>query len=285
MPLDAQKLTNWPIPELVHTYTAKDTILYALGIGCGSDPLDRSELQFVYEDGLKAFPSMVNVLGYPGFWLKEAGCAGVDWRKVLHGEQYVEIFSTLPNSGTVVGRTRVVGVHDKGAGRDAVLITARDICKQGDNQVLATVVQTTILRGHGGFGGSPSPASVLVSPPERAPDVVVELATMPQAALIYRLSGDMNPLHADPSVAEAAGFPGPILHGLCTLGVASRAVLRACYGSNPVQLRRFGSRFSSPVYPGETLRTEIWHDDQGGAFRTKVVERNVVVLTNGVFGE
>lgn len=140
MPLDAQKLANWPIPELVHTYTAKDTILYALGIGCGSDAEDRTELQFVYEDGLKAFPAMVNVLGYPGFWLKEAGSAGVDWCKVLHGEQYVEIFSAFPSRGTVVGHSRIVGLYDKGAGRDAVLITARDICKHGDNQVLATVV-------------------------------------------------------------------------------------------------------------------------------------------------
>ena len=141
----------------------------------------------------------------------------------------------------MVGQSRILGVHDKGDGRDAVLITAREIYNHGDNQLLATVVQTTILHGNGGFGGSPCPASVLVSPPERAPDEIVKLATMPQAALIYRLSGDMNPLQADQSAVESAGLPRPILHGLCNLGVANRAVLRACYGGDPIRLRRFGS--------------------------------------------
>ncbi|KAF0136878.1 MAG: MaoC-like dehydratase [Xanthobacteraceae bacterium] len=281
MAIDYQKLKNWHFPDLEHRYEAKDTILYALGVGCGADPMDRGELPFVYEDGLKALPTMAVVLGYPGFWLKDPN-TGVDWRKILHGEQGLVIHKPLPASGTVIGRTRVTEIVDKGPGKGALLYSDRQVFDKATGERLATLTSTTFIRGEGGFGGPSGPAPEPHALPERAPDLAVDLKTLPQAALIYRLSGDYNPLHADPDVAAAAGFERPILHGLCTYAVAGRAVLRACCGNDPARLKRFDLRFSAPVLPGETIRTEIWRDGARVSFRARVVERDIVVLNNGL---
>lgn len=281
MPIDYHKLKNWHFPDLEHRYEAKDTILYALGVGCGADPMDRTELPFVYEDGLKALPTMAVVLGYPGFWLKDPN-TGVDWRKILHGEQGLVIHKPLPASGTVIGRTRVTEIVDKGPGKGALLYSDREVFDKATGDLLATLTSTTFIRGEGGFGGPSGPAPEPHALPERAPDLAVDLKTLPQAALIYRLSGDYNPLHADPDVATAAGFERPILHGLCTYAVAGRAVLKACCGNDPSRLRRFDLRFSAPVLPGETVRTEIWRDGSRVSFRARVVERDIVVLNNGL---
>ncbi len=281
MPIDYEKLKNWHFPDLEHRYEAKDTILYALGVGCGADPMDRTELPFVYEDGLKALPTMAVVLGYPGFWLKDPD-TGVDWRKILHGEQGLVIHKPLPASGTVIGRTRVTEIVDKGPGKGALLYSDREVFDKATGDLLATLTSTTFIRGEGGFGGPSGPAPEPHALPERAPDLAVDLKTLPQAALIYRLSGDYNPLHADPDVATAAGFERPILHGLCTYAVAGRAVLKACCGNDPSRLRRFDLRFSAPVLPGETVRTEIWRDGSRVSFRARVVERDIVVLNNGL---
>ncbi len=281
MPIDYDKLKNWHFPDLEHRYEAKDTILYALGVGCGADPMDRTELPFVYEDGLKALPTMAVVLGYPGFWLKDPN-TGVDWRKILHGEQGLVIHKPLPASGTVIGRTRVTEIVDKGPGKGALLYSDREVFDKATGDLLATLTSTTFIRGEGGFGGPSGPAPEPHALPERAPDLAVDLKTLPQAALIYRLSGDYNPLHADPDVATAAGFERPILHGLCTYAVAGRAVLKACCGNDPSRLRRFDLRFSAPVLPGETVRTEIWRDGSRVSFRARVVERDIVVLNNGL---
>lgn len=280
MPIDYSKLKNWHFPDLEHRYEAKDTILYALGAGCGGDPMDRSELPFVYEDGLKALPTMAVVLGYPGFWLKDPN-TGVDWRKVLHGEQGLVIHKPLPATGTVIGRTRVTEIVDKGPGKGALIFSDRDVIDKASGDLLATLTSTTFVRGEGGFGGPSGPTPEPHALPERAPDEAVDLKTLPQAALIYRLSGDYNPLHADPDVATGVGFPQPILHGLCTYAVAGRAILKACCGNDPARLRRLDVRFSAPVMPGETIRTEIWKDADTISFRARVVERDLVVLNNG----
>jgi len=281
MAIDYQKLKNWHFPDLEHRYEAKDTILYALGVGCGADPMDRTELPFVYEEGLKALPTMAVVLGYPGFWLKDPQ-TGVDWRKILHGEQGLVIHKPLPASGTVIGRSRVTEIVDKGPGKGALLYSDRQVFDKATGDLLATLTSTTFIRGEGGFGGPSGPAPEPHILPERAPDETVDLKTLPQAALIYRLSGDYNPLHADPDVAASAGFERPILHGLCTYAVAGRAILRACCGNDPARLRRFDLRFSAPVMPGETVRTEIWRDGSRVSFRARVVERDIVVLNNGL---
>jgi acyl dehydratase len=280
MPIDYQKLKNWPFPVCEHSYTARDTILYALGVGCGSDPIDEDDLPYVYEENLRALPTMAVVLGYPGFWLKEPG-TGVDWRKVLHGEQGVVLHRSLPIAATVIGRTRVTEIIDKGADKGALLFSERDVIDKASGALLCTLTSTIFLRGDGGFGGPAGPTPEPHRLPARAPDVVIDRPTLPQAALIYRLSGDDNPLHADPAVARAAGFPRPILHGLCTFGVAGRALLSACCGNEPARLKAIKVRFSAPVFPGETIRTEIWCDGPRVSFRARAIERDTIVLNNG----
>ena len=279
MPIDYETLKHWKIPEVEQRYAARDTILYALGLGCGSDPTDRDDLRFVYEDGLRALPTMAVVLGAPGFWLKDPA-TGVDWRKVLHGEQGLVVHRPLPATGAVKGRSRITEILDRGE-RGAFMYSERDVIDQASGALIATTTSTTVLRGEGGFGGPTGPVQEPHRLPERAPDLAVDLKTLPQAALIYRLSGDDNPLHADPEVARAVGFPRPILHGLCSFGVAGRAVLRACCANDPSRLKQFQLRFSAPVFPGETIRTEIWRDGTTVSFRARVVERDAVVLSNG----
>lgn len=281
MAIDPERLLNWPFEDLEHTYTEKDTILYALGVGAGSDPLDGKQLRFVYEENLRALPTMAVVLGYPGFWLKNPE-TGVDWTKVLHGEQGLQVFRPLPAAGTVIGRSRVTDLIDKGAGKGAILYIERDIIDKATGELLCKVTGSSFLRGDGGFGGKSGPTPKPHPMPERAPDLTVALPTLPQAALIYRLSGDYNPLHADPEVAASAGFRAPILHGLCTYGVVGRALVDAIGDGDPDSMRRMDVRFTSPVYPGETVVTEIWRGEGGGvSFRARVRERDVVVINNG----
>ena len=280
MAIDYDKLKNWDFGEIEQTYTTKDSILYALGLGLGADPMDERQLRFVYEDGMAALPTMSVVLGYPGFWLKDPE-TGVDWVKVLHGEQGIIVHKPLPAEGTVVGKTRVTEIIDKGEGRGALILSERDVVDKASGDLLATLTSTTFARGDGGFGGPEGPSPKPHALPERDADEVCDLPTLPQAALIYRLSGDFNPLHADPKVAIAAGFERPILHGLCTLGVAGHALLKTVCGYDPARFKSMALRFSAPVYPGETIRTEIWRDDGVISFRSSVVERDVVVLNNG----
>jgi acyl dehydratase len=281
MPIDYAKLKNWPVPEIEHRYEVKDTILYALGLGCGSDPMDEDDLRFVYEENIRVQPAMAAVLGYPGFWIKDPE-TGIDWKKVLHGEQGLILHKPLPPAATVVGRSRITEIIDKGAGKGALLFSERDVIDKGSGDLLATLTSTTVLRGDGGFGG---PAGAAPEPhrlPEEPPHLSLDLPTLPQAALIYRLSGDYNPLHADPKIAAAAGFARPILHGLCTFGVASRAIMKACCGNDPDKLRKIHVRFSAPVFPGETIRTEIWRNGATISFRARCLERDTIVLNNGL---
>jgi len=280
MAIDMEKLLSWPFPEVEHAYSARDTILYALGVGAGADPLDEGDLKYVYEDGLVALPTMAVILGYPGFWLKNPE-TGINWRQLLHGEQGLTLHAPLPASGSVVGRTRITGLIDKGEGKGALLFSEREVFEKDSGRPLATLTATAVLRADGGFGGPSGPAPQPHPIPQRAADASVDLATLPQAALIYRLSGDDNPLHADPKVAAAAGFPRPILHGLCTFAVAGRAILRLACDNDPARLKSLNVRFSAPVFPGETIRTEIWRDGGVVSFRSSVVERGVTVLNNG----
>lgn len=280
MPIDYERLLNRPFPELQQTYTEKDSILYALGVGIGGDPTDERQLPFVYEQDQQALPTMGVVLAYPGFWLKEAD-TGVDWVKVLHGEQGIELHRPLRPSGTVTGQTRVTAIIDKGPGKGALLYSERKVYDKKDGTLLCTLSSTSFCRGDGGFGGPTAPVKPPHPIPDGAPELVCDLPTFPQSALIYRLSGDRNPLHADPKVARAAGFPKPILHGLATFGVAAHAVLRTVCDYRPERLRSLAVRFSAPVYPGETIRTELWREGAIVSFRSRVVERDVVVLNNG----
>jgi acyl dehydratase len=282
MTINYERLKSWPFPEIEHSYRGKDSILYALGLGFGADPMDRDQLRFVYEEGLQALPTMATVLAYPGQFAKNPE-SGIDWKRVVHGEQSFVIHKPLPAAATVVGRTVIEEIVDKGAGKGALLYSRRDVRDKATGDLLASLRSTSFLRGDGGFGGPSGPTRPVHTLPERAPDLVCDIATLPQAALIYRLSGDYNPLHADPEIATAAGFPRPILHGLCTFGVAGHALLRLLCGYDPARLTRMDVRFSAPVFPGETVRTEIWREGQGRAgFRCRVVARDVVVINNGL---
>ncbi|MCP5374111.1 MAG: MaoC family dehydratase N-terminal domain-containing protein [Hyphomicrobiales bacterium] len=282
MTIDPDTIYNWPFPEVEQTYTTKDAILYALGIGLGHDPLDEAELHYVFEeDGFSAVPTMSIIVAWPGFWVRDPR-SGIDWKKVLHGEQGMRLHRPLPAEATVVGRTRVVDILDKGADKGALLYIERTLTDKATGDLLATLTSTTFARGDGGFGGKPGPQPEPHRLPEREPDAVCDLRTLPQQALIYRLSGDPNPLHADPKTATAAGFKAPILHGLCSLGVAGHAVLRTYCGYDARRFKSLRLRFASPVYPGETIRTEMWRDGDEVSFRSKVLERDIVVLNNGL---
>lgn len=289
MPIDYHKLKARPFAPVTASYDWKDAALYALGVGYGHDPLDTRQLRFVYEEGQLAAPTLAVVLATPGFWVKEPD-SGVDWVKVLHGEQSLTVHSPLPAAATVVGRTEVASITDKGAGKGALIVQRRTLHDAGSGRLLATLEGVTFARGDGGFsavagngppGGDPSPAAK-PAVPQRAPDLVCDLPTMPQAALIYRLCADLNPLHADPAVARAAGFERPILHGLASYGVAGHAILKTCCDYDPSRLKSLGLRFASPVYPGETIRTEIWREGARVQFQARVVERDKIVLSHGV---
>jgi acyl dehydratase len=281
MPFDYETVMNWPFPEVEHSYTEKDSILYALGLGYGADPMDEDQLQFVFEEpALTAVPTMAVVLAIPGFWMRDPK-AGVDWVKLLHGEQGLVIHQPLPAAATVVAQSRIARIIDKGPDKGALVYIERTVRDKASGDDLATVSQVAFCRGDGGCGGpggdQPKPHQL----PDREADAVVEIGSVPQAALIYRLSGDPNPLHASPKVAQAAGFDMPILHGLCTYGIAGHAVLKQYCGYDAANLRGLDLRFSAPVYPGETISTEMWRDDDIVSFRSRAVERDVVVLNNG----
>jgi acyl dehydratase len=281
MAIDYARLKAWSFPDVKQHYTAKDAILYALGIGLGRDPVNAEELRFLYEDGLAVLPTFAVVLGYPGGWLRDPE-TGVDWKQVLHGEQELVLHRPLPPEGTVVGRTRVEEIIDKGAGKGALIYSSREVSDAASGELLCTLRSTTFCRGDGGFGGPAGPTKSPHRIPEKPHELECDLATSPRAALIYRLSGDYNPLHIDPAVARVAGFPGPILHGLGTYGVAGHALLRTLCGYDPGRLERMDVRFSAVVFPGETIRTEIWRTGPGqAAFRCRVLERNALVLNNG----
>jgi acyl dehydratase len=281
MPLNYEALLAWPFEEIEQTYTAKDSILYALGIGLGSDPVDRGQLRFVYEQGLEALPTMAVVLGNPGFYLSDPA-TGVDWRRVVHGEQRLVLHSPLPPAATVRSLTKIDSIVDKGEGRGALVYASRETRSATTGELISTSTSTIFCRADGGFGGPTGPVQAVHELPDREPDHIVSMNTVPQAALIYRLSGDYNPLHADPDVAGGAGFERPILHGLCTYGIAGYGVLETLMASDPRQLKRLDARFSAPVLPGETITTAIWRQGPGRAsFRCRVDARDATVIDNG----
>ncbi len=281
MPIDYAALKAFDIPEVRQRVSANDVMLYALSIGLGQDPMDAAQLDYVTEKRLRAMPAMANVLGYAGFWLADPR-TGVDAVKLVHGEQSMTIHATLPTEGMVIGKTRVTEIIDKGAGKGALLYSSRDIHDAG-GKLLATIDGTTFLRADGGFGGPSGPVKAPHPVPDRAPDAVLDLATRPEQALLYRLNGDMNPLHSDPELAARAGFPRPILHGLCTFGVIAHALLKSLCAYDAEKFGRMDLRFTAPVFPGETIRTEIFHEQGGAAFRARVVERDAIVANNGMF--
>jgi acyl dehydratase len=279
MAIKYDELMQTRVQGLKASYGERETMLYALGIGFGRDPLSSAELPFVYENGLTAVPTMATVIGWGASGVMSK--SGINYLMVVHGEQRLTLHKPLPSAADVVMDERVVGVWDKGEGKGAILVTERTIRLADGGELLCTLMSTTFARGDGGFGGPKDGAPAPHMLPERAPDVVHTCDTRPDQALLYALSGDRNPLHRDPQVAKMAGFPRPILHGLCTYGTACRAVLTAMCNYDASSITGFDVRFSSPVFPGETIVTEMWRDGAVISFRAKVKERDVVVLNNG----
>jgi acyl dehydratase len=272
------KLMALQIPPAEESYAPKDCMLYALGVGLGHDPTNEDELAFVYEKNLKVLPTMATVLGYGGSWVRNTG---IDYVKVVNGEQGFTLHRPLKGQGILVGRTRILEVIDKGAGKGALILYERKVTDKATGELIATITGTAFCRGDGGFGGPPREAPAPHPLPTRAPDAICDFGTRPEAALIYRLSGDYNPLHAEPAFAKAAGFDRPILHGLGTFGVSGHALLKTMCGYDPARLISFSCRFSAPVFPGETIRTEMWRDGDVVSFRARVVERDLIAINNG----
>ena len=281
MALAYDKLMSFRIPEAEQHLTQRDTMLYALGVGLGSDPCDTNQLKFVYEKQLEALPTMAIILGYAGGWAAKHPELGVTTTHTVHGEQGFRILKPLPVEGDLIGQTRLTGVFDKGEGKGALIMSENTVREKQTGEVVCTLTSTTFARADGGFGGPSGPTKELHRVPETAPQFVCDLPTLPQAALIYRLSGDYNPLHADPVYARKAGFKMPILHGRCTFSIAGHAILKSCCGYDPARFKSMEGRFSSPVYPGETIRTEMWRSGNMVSFRSTVPSRGVTVLNNG----
>ena len=279
-PLNAEKLRAYAIPQARDDYDPRDAILYALGVGAGlSDEID--ETGFLFERRLQVLPTMALVLGTPGFWPMDPQ-SGLDWPKVLHGEQRLKLFSPLDPDGTLIGETTVTDLADKGPGK-AALVRAVKHLKTPGGTLVAKATETWVVPGAGGYGGPHDlPGDSLPANPPRPPDFEITLPTSRAQAAIYRLSGDRNPLHVDPATARSVGFDRPILHGLSTMGLIARALIHACCAGDANGLREIALRFTAPVYPGETVRTYIWQDGATLQFCAVATERGVRVIDNGL---
>ncbi len=260
------------------SYGDRETMLYALGVGMGRDPLAPKELPYVYESGLKTVPTMATVIAWGAGPLRDSG---INYLMVVHGEQKLTLHRPLPAAADIIADSKVIGAYDKGADKGAVIVTETDIRLADSGDALCTLTSTTFARGDGGFGGPSDGAPKPHAIPDRAPDETIEVDTRPDQALLYRLSGDRNPLHADPEFATAAGFPAPILHGLCTYGTCCRAILGSVADYDHTAITGFDVRFSSPVFPGETILVDVWKDGNIASFRARLKERDVVVINNG----
>ncbi|MDR5759351.1 MaoC/PaaZ C-terminal domain-containing protein [Caballeronia sp. LZ035] len=283
-PLDPAQLLNWPIEALSQRYTVRDIMFYALSLGIGQAPLDPAQLAYVYEEGLAVLPAFATVLADPGPWLGDPSL-GLDWTGMLHGAQRIELHRPLSTSAHVRSESRVTAVEDLGRERGARVVTRRKLFDADDGAHIATLDMTSILRTHGGFGSAPrARESAPHEPLKAARRHAFDYAVPPQTALLFRLNGDMNGLHADPAIARAAGFAQPILHGMASFGIAGYMLLRALERA-PGELREMEARFSAPVFPGDTLRIEASSrtstEGEQLSFDVFAIERNVKVMTRG----
>ena len=285
MPLNYEKLMQTRFEPIRHTYARRDTILYALGLGVGlQDPSDQNELKYVYERQLVALPTLAVTLAADAMRLTDPQF-GINYTMLLHAEQSLLVHLPLPVEGTVLSEVTIDEIYDKGASKGAIMYMTRKLYDDSSGDLLVTTGTVTFLRGDGGFGGksegAPKPRAV---PAGRNADLHTELPVSLNQALIYRLAGDYNPLHVDPEIARKAGFDRPILHGLGSYGMVGRALTKVLCGDDTARFRRLDVRFTSPVYPGEPLRLDIWNVGPGdAAFRLVATSRNVVVEDFGRF--
>jgi acyl dehydratase len=264
-----------------YAYGDREVMLYACGIGMGADPMDEKELAFVNEGTaiprpLKVVPTFASVAA----WGASPGEMNLNRVMVVDGERDITFHRPLPVAEKLLVDSRVLAVFDKGKDKGAV-IRHQTVLKNDKGEPLATLVASRFARGDGGFGGPSDGAPEPHQMPSRAPDRSVDITTRPDQALVYRLCGDRNPLHSDPGFAKKAGFPKPILHGMCTYGITCRGVLQTYADYDPSAFRQHVARFSSPVYPGDVVTMEMWKDGNVISFEAKVKARNVTVIKSG----
>lgn len=279
MALNYDELMASSVDDLPLRYSDTEAMLYAQSIGFGRDPVDLRELPFVYEQGspLRTVPSMASVL-VPDMFPPDLGW---DFTQVLHAEQRLALHRPLPPSGDLLISKRIVDVFDRGPKRGAMILFEADGRLAKDDTAVFSLGMTVVARGDGGFGGASGSGPAPYRPPRREPDFICDSDTRVDQALLFRLNGDRNPLHADPNTARQAGFDVPILHGLCTYGIACHAILKTICDYDDTLIVGFDARFSAPVMPGDTIRIDMWQDGNVVAFRCTAVERDVIVLRNG----
>lgn len=280
MPIDPSVAVGASLATQDFSWSASDVLLYHLALGAGRDPVDPRELRYTIEDGLQVLPTFGVVaqtvhrfeppaVEYPGI--------SIDLAKVLHGTQRIDVHRPLPADGTARAVARVKGVYDKGS---AAVVETETLVTDLDGQPLWTNTSSIFAKGEGGFGGDRGPSGP-GAPPDRDPDSVIVTPTLPQQALWYRLLGDRNPLHSHPEFAARAGFPRPILHGLCTYGMVAKAVVDAELDGDATAVGGYGVRFAGVVFPGETLRTSVWRENGRFVLATTVDERDGAPALSG----
>ena len=282
MPIDPSVAVGAELPEVTFSWTASDVALYHLAVGAARDPLDAAGLRYVDDAAPKVLPTFATVaatfhatqaptVSFPGI--------DIDLAKVVHGSQQITAHRPLPPEGKATTRKRIVEVQDKGS---AAVIISEGVTVDETGEPLWTERSSIFAKGEGGFGGERG-ASSKVAYPDRAPDVTLQVPTLPNQALLYRLCGDRNPLHSDPAFAAAAGFPRPILHGLCTYGSVCRAVVDELLGGDVVAVADFSATFAGVVFPGETLDVAVWDEADRLLVTASVIDReNAPALANVV---
>jgi acyl dehydratase len=284
MPIDVDAVRGAELEERTSSWGATDVILYHLGLGAGVPPTDRAELSYVYEEGLHVLPTfgvippspmLFDMLRLPGM--------DVDLSKLLHGEQELKVHAAMPVNGDVRTSARVCEVSDKGKAALVVLETVTRDARS--DQRLVTNRFSAFIRGEGGFGDGDRPRPASATPPAspaRPADREVERVTLPQQALLYRLAGDMNPIHADPEFARKGGFDRPILHGLCSYGIVCKTVVDEMLDGDVDRVALYRARFAGVVYPGETITVRMWRDAGMVFIQALCKERGTPVLSNAV---
>lgn len=282
MSLNYRRLKNWKFEDISVEYSVSDAMLYALGLNIGANPLDSIELNYAAANGEHAFPTMATILGRLGPWMSDPE-TGIDYSRIVVGEVALSLYRPLPVSGSLIARHHIVRVHDKGVGRGALVVVARELVDE-KGEAYAQFEQTTFCRADGGFStvngeSDPLPKTTVSTRPDRPADANYSHPTLEQQALIYRLTGDLNPLHFDLETAKRVGFNRPILHGMASFGIAAWSVLRALGHANADDLSHISCRMSAPVFPGSTLKTRVWSEGKLIWFETESDGR--LVLTNG----
>ncbi|TWS24205.1 3-alpha,7-alpha,12-alpha-trihydroxy-5-beta-cholest-24-enoyl-CoA hydratase [Tsukamurella sputi] len=282
MPIDPSVAIGTDLGTADFSWSTSDVLLYQLALGAGADPLSSRELRYVTEQNTVVLPTFATVA--QNFHATEAPKVSfpgveIDLAKVVHGSQSVTAHRPLPTSGTAVARTRISDVHDKG--KAAVIWQETEVVDDA-GEPLWTARSSIFARGEGGFGGDRGPSEKLELP-DRDADVTVDVPTLPQQALLYRLCGDRNPLHSDPAFAKGAGFDAPILHGLCTYGIVAKAVTDAVLDGDAGAVTSWSAKFAGIMLPGETLRVRIWRDGERHLVTAESVERSAPVLADAVF--